>query len=150
ADTGIETGSTGRPAIVAGPVSVSVRRPVFSLSLAPKWAPTENHAFDKAPYHFAKRLAALLFPASSTSSSSSSSSAPFSAPTVLKQYRQLLSELRSHLNVVERLMCSREWSRINFSSVPARAHQKLKSAFLKHDKQRYEEYLTALKAGKDS
>lgn len=108
------------------------RAPTAQLSLAGKWAPTEGSAFDKSPYRFAGQLAALLYPSSKTPS---------------KDYRQLCSSLRSELQVVERLMCTQQWTSIEFERVPARCHKLLKAAFQKHQPERYAKFLTRVKKG---
>ena len=108
------------------------RTPRMSISLAGKWAPSEDSAFDKAPSRFAHRLARLLFPAT---------------PRPLPLYRKLLGRLRAQLQVVERLMCANEWEAIQFDRVPSKAHKLLKEAFKRHQAERYAEYLGAVKRG---
>jgi hypothetical protein len=61
-----------------------------------------------------------------------------------KQYRQMLSALT---NVVENQMCAGEWSEINYNHVPSIASKKYRSAFGKHDAERYGEWLSALESG---
>ena len=104
-----------------------------SLSLAGKWAPSEGSHFDKSN-RLAKRLAKLLYGDSNGHS--------------LVPYRRLLTRLRTHLAVVERLMCANDWDQINFASVPSKAHLKLKKAFSAHQAERYAEYLASVKSGK--
>ena len=108
------------------------RAPRVSISLAGKWAPTEDSAFDKAPSRFAHRLARLLFP---------------TTPRPLPLYRKLLGRLRAQLQVVERLMAANEWEEIQFDRVPSKAHKLLKKAFGRHQAERYGEYLGAVKRG---
>lgn len=103
-----------------------------NLSLAGKWVPTEKSAFDRKPYHFASGLARLLFPESKQSA---------------KLYRQLCSSLREQLQVVERSMCTQQWSGIDFATVPARCHKLLKKAFQKHEPERYAAFLGRVKKG---
>lgn len=66
-----------------------------------------------------------------------------------KQYRKMLKHLRSHLNVVEQKMCSKQWSDINYSQVPSQAMLRLRQAFTKNDPGRYGQYLQALEEGKE-
>ena len=107
-------------------------KPRESVSLAAKWAPTEKCAFDKKA-HLAHRTARVMFPG---------------ARDADRQYRVLLSGLREHLRVTERLMCDNEWEKINFSHVPSKAHHLLKKVFAKHQPERYQLYLSELKTGK--
>jgi hypothetical protein len=62
-------------------------------------------------------------------------------------YRRVLSQLRKHIDVIERKMCSGEWSAIDYNAVPSKANLLYKNAFLKHDEERRKAYLTNLKAG---
>lgn len=59
-----------------------------------------------------------------------------------KQYRKKLAEAT---NVVETLMCSGDWSKINFSHVPSLASARLQKAFGKNAPDRYSAYLAELK-----
>ena len=108
------------------------KAPTPTISLAAKWAPTEKGHFDKAPLHFASRLARLLFP---------------SDPRPLLRYRRLLSSLRERLGIVERSMCANEWEEIHFEAVPSKAHLLLRKAFARHQAERYAAYLADVKTG---
>jgi hypothetical protein len=61
-----------------------------------------------------------------------------------KEYRKLLVE---NSNTVEQLMCSNEWSAIEYSKLPSKAMSDLMKAFSKHDKERFGAYLTSLEKG---
>lgn len=54
-----------------------------------------------------------------------------------KKYRQLLV---ANTQVVETQMCSKEWSKINYSSVPSVANKKYKKAFYRNDSDRYSSF----------
>ena len=60
-----------------------------------------------------------------------------------KQYRKLLSYGREKTNVLEKLMSSNQWNKINFSKVPSRAGLIYKNAFARRDilKVRYERFM---------
>eukprot|EP00466_Bigelowiella_natans_P017919 jgi/Bigna1/54241/estExt_Genewise1Plus.C_300121 len=98
---------------------------------ASKWAPTENGKFDKK-YKMAKRLAALLFPESSTAR---------------KDYRKMLAALREHLSIVECAMVAKDWKSIDYSKVPARATKLYSGAFRKRDVERYSTFIGDVKKG---
>jgi hypothetical protein len=99
------------------------------ISLAGKWAPSEQGAY----HNLAFKMAKLLFPNDNKK---------------MKSYRKLLSNLRKFLDIVERRMCSKEWQKIIFSKVPSKAHHILKNSFKKHQPERYAKYLTDLEEGK--
>lgn len=64
-----------------------------------------------------------------------------------RQYRKMLSALRKYIEVVETKMSANKWGEIDYEAVPTKANINYKDAFLKHDKERREKYLEALKNG---
>ena len=50
-----------------------------------------------------------------------------------KQYRKILSELRSRINIVERLMSQNRWEEIEFDKIPSKAGLIYKNAFARRD-----------------
>jgi len=65
-----------------------------------------------------------------------------------REYRKTLSAKRAELDVVERKMCSNNWSDINYKGVPSKAALNYKDAFEKHDHLRYAQYIEDVKSGK--
>ena len=65
-----------------------------------------------------------------------------------KDYRKALSLLRKRINIVETQMSNREWSAIDFNTVPGGAMKKYVKAFYAHEGDRYREYLDAVNSGK--
>ena len=53
-----------------------------------------------------------------------------------KQYRKILSILRSRINIVEKLMSENRWDEIEFDKIPSRAGMIYKNAFARHDIER--------------
>ena len=64
-----------------------------------------------------------------------------------KEYRKTLKILRRYLDVVERKMSNKEWSEINYETVPSRANLVYNKAFLRNDEERRREYLGKLEKG---
>lgn len=62
-----------------------------------------------------------------------------------RQYRKVLARMREYLKVTEHQMSAQEWNEINYSQVPAYAIKNYGSAFAKHDFERWNAYLNALK-----
>lgn len=54
----------------------------------------------------------------------------------------------SKTQVVENYMCNNEWSTIKYAEVPSIAGVKYKNAFIKHDEDRYNQYLQSVLEGK--
>ena len=59
-----------------------------------------------------------------------------------KEYRQVLTELRSRINIVERLMSSGRWEEIEFDKIPSKAGLVYRNAFARRDiiAKKYEEF----------
>lgn len=64
-----------------------------------------------------------------------------------REYRKVLSNLRTHIRIVESAMCSKEWSAIDYSKLPSRAAFMYRKAFAKQDATRYASYLSAVEKG---
>lgn len=98
-----------------------------AVSLLAKWMPSIN-ASSKDSKRLGRKIAAHL-------------------GMTEREYRKVLSNLRTHINVVEKAMCSKEWSVIDYSKVPSRAAFMYRKAFAKQDATRYAEYLSAVEKG---
>lgn len=100
-----------------------------TISLAAKWAPTENGEYDKK-YKAATKLAKQL-------------------GVTLKQYRKtFLAPLRSYSNTTEVYMCSQNWTQIQYQTVASICMHKHKKTFAKHDPKGFQQYLELVKSGK--
>jgi hypothetical protein len=64
-----------------------------------------------------------------------------------REYRKTLTQLREKLRIVETLMCSKEWSSIQYDKLPSRASFMYRNAFKKHDEARYSDYLSRVEKG---
>jgi hypothetical protein len=61
-----------------------------------------------------------------------------------KEYRKVIVE---NSNTVEQLMCSKEWSAIQYSKLPSKAMSDYMKAFSRNDLTRFQEYLGSLEKG---
>jgi hypothetical protein len=97
------------------------------VSLLAKWMPSENTSSEKTRQMAVKAQRALqLTP---------------------RKYRRMLSALRKHINVTERMMSAGEWAKIDYAKVPSYAMHNYGSAFAKHDYERFDAYLKSVKKG---
>ena len=97
------------------------------VSLLAKWMPSENTSSAKTRALATKAIRALrLTP---------------------RTYRRMLSALRKHINITERLMSAGEWSKIDYAKVPSYAMHNYGSAFAKHDYERFNAYLKSVNKG---
>lgn len=99
------------------------------ISLLAKWLPSCNASSSKTKL-YAKNICKMLGFKES-------------------EYRKTLSALRASLNVVEVKMSAREWSAINYSSLPSRANLLYGNAFLRNDEERRREFLSKLSSGEE-
>lgn len=58
-----------------------------------------------------------------------------------KEYRVMLSNLRKKIDLVEHKMCSNNWSEIDYSKVPSKAGLMYRKSFMKHDIERYHQFM---------
>jgi hypothetical protein len=97
------------------------------ISLLAKWMPTET-AHNKNTIALAKRAIQKL-------------------GVTPRQYRKMLSALRKHLNIVERLMSANKWDEVEYPAVPSYAMKNYRKAFSNHDQERFSAYIESLKKG---
>ena len=64
-----------------------------------------------------------------------------------RTYRKNIAALRKYLDVVERKMSSDNWAAIDYETVPSKANLNYNKAFLRHDTERRQAFLSALKTG---
>jgi hypothetical protein len=93
------------------------------ISLCAKWLKSEN-AHSKESRRLAKKTREYLGMTS-------------------KQYRQMLSKLRTHINVLEKLMSANRWDEIDFSAIPSKAGLVYRNAFARRDMiaKKYESFI---------
>lgn len=82
-------------------------------SLLAKWCPSEN-ASSRATIAAARKIRMAL-------------------GLTAKEYRKLLSGLRTRINIVEKLMSENRWDEIEFDKIPSKAGLKYKNAFARRD-----------------
>lgn len=100
------------------------------FSLLAKWLPSENASSAKTIKTARKFMAIFRM-----------------SP---RQYRQMLTSLRSVLAVTETLMSANKWDKIEFAKVASKAHTTYRKAFGKHAQALYEAYLNRVKKGEET
>ena len=108
-------------------MKASTVRKHIPASLLAKWMPSENTSSVKTRALAEKAIKALKL-----------------SP---RSYRRMLSALRKHINVTERMMSSGEWGVIDYAKVPSYAMHNYGSAFAKHDYARFDAYLKSVSKG---
>ena len=64
-----------------------------------------------------------------------------------KEYRQMLSQLRNKLNIVEKNLTEKRYENIDFSKVPTKAMLKYTNAYMKRMSDEYSKYKDSVKKG---
>lgn len=64
-------------------------------------------------------------------------------------YKRLVKSLRKYIDIVEKRMSANEWNTINYSSVPSKAMMNYRNAFMRHDEERFSQYLNDVSVGKE-
>lgn len=95
-----------------------------SISLLGKWLPGNNASSGKTR-EMAKKIQNHL-------------------GMTAKEYRKMLTELRSYLNVIEVAASANQWGRIDYEKVPSKANLLYRKAFFAHDEERRKAYLESL------
>ena len=119
------------------------------ISLCAKWAPSENKKYDKRN-NISEKIGLYIFNILDNSKELSDEiNKKYKFQNKYKEfYRKMyLTPLRNKINIIEKLMCNNEWNKIEYAKVPAVASKKFKNAFMKHDEERYEEYLNNVMSG---
>lgn len=100
-----------------------------SVTLLAKWMPSENASSQKT-----KKLARYAIRQLGMNE---------------RTYRKTLSALRKYMNVTERIMSDNEWENLVYSQVPSYAMNRYHNAFMKHDKERFSDYISAVSKGEE-
>ena len=119
------------------------------ISLCAKWAPSENKKYDKKN-NISEKIALKIYTILDNSNELSDEiNKKYKFQNKYKEfYRKMyLTPLRNKINIIEKLMCNNEWNKIEYKKVPAIASKKFKNAFMKHDQERYNEYLNNVMSG---
>lgn len=96
-------------------------------SMLAKWMPSENTSSAITRKYAKKFMKALGLSA--------------------KVYRKLLSKLRQRIGIVETLMSQNRWEEIQFDKLPSKASLIYTDAFVRHEQDRYIQYLKNLAKG---
>lgn len=111
---------------------------VGQITLAAKWAPGEKSTYNKS--------SALISPTLQLATELCG----FGQEKLYQTYRvRYLKPLRKITKVVESLMCTNQWEKINFSEVPSKALKQYSSkAFPTHQAERFAKWLVNVRQGK--
>ena len=122
----------GKTKEIAGVIQAQLAEDVTNMmagkpvSLCAKWMPSANTSSEKT-----RKYARILIKAMGMSE---------------KEYRKMLSALRGYIDILERHMSAKDYN-FDYSKLPSKALMKHIKAFMRNDKERYENYKKALEKG---
>lgn len=64
-------------------------------------------------------------------------------------FKRIVRSMRKHIGVVEGLMSTNQWNKIKYSEVPSRAMMIYRNAFMRHDEERFNEFVNNAANGEE-
>lgn len=64
-------------------------------------------------------------------------------------FKRIVRSMRKHIGVVEGLMSTNQWDKIKYSEVPSRAMMIYRNAFMRHDEERFNEFINKAADGEE-
>ncbi|KAH7835188.1 hypothetical protein Vadar_023672 [Vaccinium darrowii] len=117
------------------------------ISLAAKWCPSLDSAFDKATL-LCESISKKVFPRELYEEYDGVLDAHYAYRVRDRLRKEILVPLHKALELPEVYIGANKWGSIPYNRVASVAMKFYKEKFLKHDKERFEEYLEKVKAGK--
>ncbi|KAA8548795.1 hypothetical protein F0562_000479 [Nyssa sinensis] len=117
------------------------------ISLAAKWCPTIDSSYDKSTL-ICESIARKLFPRESDPEYEGIEEAHYVYRIRDRLRKQVLVPLHKALELPEVFMSANEWNSLPYNRVASVAMKTYKELFLKHDNDRFKEYLENVKSGK--
>ncbi|XP_059650881.1 uncharacterized protein LOC132297160 [Cornus florida] len=117
------------------------------ISLAAKWCPTVDSSYDKSTL-ICEGIARKLFPRESDPQYQGIEEAHYVYRVRDRMRKQVLVPLHKALELPEVFMSAKQWGSLQYNRVASVAMKTYKELFLKHDEDRFKEYLENVKSGK--
>ncbi|KAL9237189.1 hypothetical protein vseg_011771 [Gypsophila vaccaria] len=119
----------------------------YNLGLAAKWCPRIDSTYDEVTL-LCESIARRVFPKDEFEGYKDMEEAHYAYKIRDRLRKEVLVPLRKALELPEVYMCAKKWDTLPYNRVPSVAMKGYKKLFYKHDKDRFEEYLEKVKAGK--
>lgn len=120
---------------------------ISKISLASKWCPSIDSSYDKATL-ICEGIARRIFPRDCDKEYEGIEEAHYVYRIRDRLRKQVLVPLHKALDLPEVYMSSNQWSSLPYRRVPLVAMRNYKELFLKHDDERFEDYLEQVQTGK--
>ncbi|KAK9926254.1 hypothetical protein M0R45_023495 [Rubus argutus] len=119
------------------------------MSLAAKWCPSLDSSFDKATL-LCENIARRVFPRESHPEYKGIEDSHYSYRVRDRLRKEVLVPLRKVLELPEVYMGANDWGALPYNRVASVAMKLYKGKFVKHDKERFCQYLEDVRQGKDT
>ncbi|KAL7092468.1 hypothetical protein ACP275_12G166400 [Erythranthe tilingii] len=119
---------------------------LYKISLAAKWCPSLDSSFDKYTL-LCETIAKKVFPRDEYPEYDGVEEAHYAYRVRDRLRKQVIVPLRKALELPESFIGANDWGSIPYKRVASVAMKFYKEKFLKHDKERFEEYLEKVKSG---
>ncbi|KAL3845515.1 hypothetical protein ACJIZ3_002918 [Penstemon smallii] len=119
----------------------------YNISLAAKWCPSLDSSFDKFTL-LCETIAKKVFPREEYKEYVGIEESHYAYRVRDRLRKQVLVPLRKALELPEVYIGANDWGSIPYNRVASVAMKLYKEKFLKHDGERFKEYLEKVKAGK--
>lgn len=116
------------------------------ISLAAKWCPSIDSSYDKSTL-MCESIGRKVFPKSDPEYEKLED-AHYAYRVRDRLRKEVLVPLRQTLELPELFMSANRWNELPYNRVPSVAMKSYKGHFLKHDKERFEQYLANVSTGK--
>lgn len=116
------------------------------ISLAAKWCPSLDSSYDRSTL-LCESIARRVFPKESDPEYEGIEDAHYAYRVRDRLRKQVLVPLRKALELPEVYIGANDWGSIPYNRVASVAMKNYKDKFLKHDKERFEEYLAKVRSG---
>ncbi|GKV19028.1 hypothetical protein SLEP1_g29328 [Rubroshorea leprosula] len=109
---------------------------LFNISLASKWCPSIDSAYDKATL-LCQAIARRIFPQDGEKEYEGNGEALYAYRVQDRLRKQVLVPLHKALQLLEVYMSANEWNALPYNRVTSVAMKNYKGLFVKHDKERF-------------
>ncbi|XP_050216782.1 uncharacterized protein LOC126667761 [Mercurialis annua] len=117
------------------------------ITLAAKWCPSIDSSFDKATL-ICEAIARRIFPRESYEEYREMEESHYAFRVRDRLRKEVLVPLHKVLELPEVYMSARQWNSLPYNRVASVAMKTYKTLFLKHDEERFQEYLENVASGK--
>ncbi|KAL9150364.1 hypothetical protein ABFS82_12G163800 [Erythranthe guttata] len=119
---------------------------LYKISLAAKWCPSLDSSFDKYTL-LCETIAKKVFPREEYPEYEGVEEAHYAYRVRDRLRKEVIVPLRKALELPESFIGANDWGSIPYNRVASVAMKFYKEKFLKHDKERFQEYLEKVKSG---